>query len=471
MKERIEQMKNSKKKGFTLIELVVVIAILAILALIMVPNLTAYLDKAKEAKIKANMKNVHTAAEMVRQTERGLDIEKVKRYSNIENIEKNENPVELTYTVFENEDKQVIVQYKDNKGKIHTFPKEFGNLSGGDNGEGQIANPDYGNEYLATDNDFTWTNSSVGYTATNETSKGYYKYTGEAEIVKIPHEIHGHSMTSYYRMFAETSVEKVISDNSNVTNMSGMFSESKATSLDLSSFDTSNVTNMKSMFVYSQATTLDLSNFNTSKVTDMSGMFYGSQATELDLSNFDTSNVTDMSGMFSGSKATTLDLSNLDTSNVTDMSYMFQDSQATSLDLSNFNTSKVTNMRSMFQASQATTLDLSSFDTSNVTSMDYMFEDSKATELDLSSFDTSNVTDMSFMFYESQATSLDLSSFDTSNVTDMTYMFWDSRATSGFARTQADADRFNNSSDKPSGLTFIVKPQSYKQSLIKAKGE
>jgi len=118
--------------------------------------------------------------------------------------------------------------------------------------------------------------------------------------------------------------------------------------------------------------------------------------------------------------------------NITDMSYMFRDSQATSLDLSSFDTSKVTNMSSMFF-------------------------NSRATSLDLSSFNTSNVTNMSTMFYGSRATSLDLSSFDTSNVIDMTYMFNGSKATTGYARTQADADRFNASTGKPSGLVFVVK--------------
>ena len=118
----------------------------------------------------------------------------------------------------------------------------------------------------------------------------------------------------------------------------------------------------------------------------------------------------------------------------------------------------VTDMSYMFYGSQATTLDLSSFDTSNVTDMSYMFRGSQATTLDLSSFDTSNVTSMRAMFRGSQATTLDLSSFDTSNVINTDYMFQDSQATTGYARTQADADKFNSSSNKPAGLTFVVKP-------------
>ena len=143
--------------------------------------------------------------------------------------------------------------------------------------------------------------------------------------------------------------------------------------------------------------------------------------------------VTSYSGMFMNYAGTQLKGVASTNRNITDMSIMFNSSQATSLDLSNFNTSSVTNMGDMFNNSQATTLDLSNFDTSNVTDMSYMFEGSKATTLDLSSFDTSSVTNMSGMFRYS-------------------------KATTGYARTQVDADKFNASSSKPVGLTFVVKP-------------
>jgi surface protein len=196
------------------------------------------------------------------------------------------------------------------------------------------------------------------------------------------------------------------------------------------------------------------------EVTSYDYMFYGTGsylATPVTRVDSNNKNVTDMNRMFYDSSATTLDLSSFDTSNVTNMSYMFRGSKATTLDLSSFDTSNVTNMIGMFRDSSATTLDLSSFDTSNVTNMSYMFRDSSATTLDLSSFNTSNVTNMSYMFYGSKATTLDLSSFDTSNVTNMSSMFYNSSATTGYARTQADADRFNNSSNKPSALVFVVK--------------
>ena len=194
----------------------------------------------------------------------------------------------------------------------------------------------------------------------------------------------------------------------------------------------------------------------TDKFTNLGGLFSGG-STQLKNIFLNTSNVTDMFGMFQDTKATSLDLSSFDTSKVIYMNSMFNGSQATTLDLSSFDTSNVVNMATMFQNSKATNLDLSSFDTSNVDNMALMFMDSQATTLDLSSFDTSNVTNMNLMFQNSQANILDLSSFDTSKVTHMNSMFQNSKATTGYARTQADADKFNSSSNKPEGLNFVVK--------------
>ena len=184
------------------------------------------------------------------------------------------------------------------------------------------------------------------------------------------------------------------------------------------------ITSVSYMFSNSQATTLDLSNFDTSKVTDMTSMFYRSQTELLNLSSLDTSNVTSMSGMFSDSQTTTLDVSGFNTSKVTDMSCMFVGGKFTILDLSNFDTSNVTEMWRMFDGAQATKIVLSSFNTSNVTNMYQMFSKSHVNNLDLSNFNTSKVTDMNRMFWSTYATTIDVSSFDTSKVTDMNSMFY-----------------------------------------------
>ena len=102
---------------------------------------------------------------------------------------------------------------------------------------------------------------------------GEFRYIGTDEYVEIPHVIKGVNVTSYQRMFENTSVKGVKSTNPNVIDMSYMFKGSQATILDLSSFNTENVTDMRCMFYNSQATILDLSSFNTENVIDMSWMF------------------------------------------------------------------------------------------------------------------------------------------------------------------------------------------------------
>ena len=144
--------------------------------------------------------------------------------------------------------------------------------------------------------------------------------------------------------------------------------------------------------------------------------------------------------------------------NVTSYREMFKDNTSTALKGVASDNPNVTSMAAMFYYSRATTLDLSNFDTSNVTSMASMFANSQATTLDLSSFNTSKVTTMYYMFANSQATTLDLSSFDTFRVTNMYDMFTNSQATTGYARTQADANKFNSGdTNRPAGLKFVVK--------------
>lgn len=54
--------KLKKKKGFTLVELVVVIAILGVLALILVPSISGYVTRANTERDHANVRSLYTAA-------------------------------------------------------------------------------------------------------------------------------------------------------------------------------------------------------------------------------------------------------------------------------------------------------------------------------------------------------------------------------------------------------------------------
>lgn len=48
-----KKLKENNKKGFTLVELIVVLVILAILAALLIPALTGYIDKARNKSIVA----------------------------------------------------------------------------------------------------------------------------------------------------------------------------------------------------------------------------------------------------------------------------------------------------------------------------------------------------------------------------------------------------------------------------------
>lgn len=64
------------KKGFTLIEIVIVIVIIAILAAILVPNLTRWIDKAKIATLKSEADTVRNAvaAQILTEVKNGADV-------------------------------------------------------------------------------------------------------------------------------------------------------------------------------------------------------------------------------------------------------------------------------------------------------------------------------------------------------------------------------------------------------------
>lgn len=68
---------RKNKKGFTLVELIVVIAILAILALILIPAITGYIAKAEQSRVDSNARALYSVA-VLKASETGANKESVQ---------------------------------------------------------------------------------------------------------------------------------------------------------------------------------------------------------------------------------------------------------------------------------------------------------------------------------------------------------------------------------------------------------
>lgn len=440
-------MKNNKK-GFTLIELIVIIAVLGILVLLAAPKFIGYIERAKLVQIQNDSKAHESFIE-------AKTVENQNYYKNWPQISVEELKKEIEAGALYNktgllnkqsEISENILYYEIPKKLINTKLKgKFIYSEGGTvyyNGKGSknnVVNND-------SDKNFRWVKDTrIGmkgdsplifaladiapaWGEVGDYESGHWHYIGDEEVVVIPDTIQGYHVTSYRSMFqshwdweSQTLPKKIISTNKDVTDMSYMFSgfgyeDEEEDILYIDAFDYTEVEKY-----------LDLTEFDTSGVENMTGMFEYSGLRFLDLTNFDTSNVKDMSQMFAESAFNIVNikkfkqLMNLDKNDITE-------EQFDEVYRINFDTSNVEDMSYMFEGMHIKKAYLEGFNTSNVYDMDSMFKNAQISDgISFKNFDTSNVYDMNMMFYRAEINDdkLDLSNFDTSNVGKMKHMFYE----------------------------------------------
>lgn len=312
---------------------------------------------------------------------------------------------------------------------------------------------------------------------------GSFKYIGDDNMIMLSEEVGG----PYYSMLEDFDGDYIyVGSEIELSNIDEMFKDSNVSVVDISSLDLSksepikdlfkNTPNLEKVYVNKEEDREIL--LQNGLVNDNIEIIVAHPIFEPYFFNPDNyryegtaerftipkvirdEETTSVRNMFSSTRFNKLDLDFEEYEIITDAGMMFEFAKVTDIELDKLNTSSIVNMSYMFtNIENSEHLDLSSFNTSNVINMLGMFYNAKDLKsVDLSSFNTSNVTNMSRMFQNTRnLTEIDLSSFDTSNVKNMDRMFSGTSATIGYARTQDDADRLNNSSHKPEHLTFVVK--------------
>ncbi|NEZ46329.1 type II secretion system protein [Clostridium niameyense] len=110
-------MKMNRKKGFTLIELMVVMSIIIVLASFLVPKFISYKQKAKDTKAISTAKQIQVAAmssynENDDKFETSVLQEDIKKFTGVScNISGDENCVNITYA---SDNKNYIVEVNAN---------------------------------------------------------------------------------------------------------------------------------------------------------------------------------------------------------------------------------------------------------------------------------------------------------------------------------------------------------------------
>ena len=225
---------KKKKRGFTLVELLAVIVILAVILVIAVPRIMSVIKDAKLGSIESTAKLIASTAESRYESKKALGLEVgTLKCTDVASLSNDYGKCKITFD--DNGVATVIVNGKKD-GKFNNLACQ-GTKDNMTCTEGEISTSRKCTTTDALVNNLKFVDGQYTYTY-NSSSQGWsVVLTDKTSTDPVTTELCG------------TINDKPIVD------MYYMFSNSKATSIDLSSFDTSNVTDMSGMFYYSITTT------------------------------------------------------------------------------------------------------------------------------------------------------------------------------------------------------------------------
>ena len=219
-------------------------------------------------------------------------------------------------------------------------------------------------------------------------------------------------------------------DVSNIKELSGTFSYTPITSLDLNNWDVSNVTTLNSTFLECKnLESLAINQWDVGSVTTLNYAFSRCSALKnIDLSNWDVRKISVLNCTFmSCSKLESVDTSGWETDVLNNIASVFNGcSSLKNCDVNHFKVLKVSTMYCCFYGLKAIkSLDLSNWDTGYINNFNASFHQNSLIEtIDLSGWNISSATDIGRMFSQNPLlttiyTSIDFIADDSVNNSDM----------------------------------------------------